>query len=118
MRALRPEGLRLLSAADGESALEIALREGPDLILLDWLLPGRDGLEVCRALRASDDPTLRGAPVVLITAQTRPEQIAAGFAAGATDYLAKPLTPAYVRSRVRGWLLRAPGGGASAGRAD
>jgi CheY-like chemotaxis protein/phosphoribosyl 1,2-cyclic phosphodiesterase len=107
MQALRAEGLRLLSAGDGDSALRIARAERPDLILLDWLLPGRDGLEVCRVLRADADRKIRDVPVVLITAQTEPEHIAAGFAAGATDYLTKPFRVAHVRSRVRGWLLRA-----------
>jgi CheY-like chemotaxis protein len=106
VQALRAEGLRLLTAGDGESALRIARAERPDLILLDWLLPGRDGLEVCRVLRADAEPRLRDVPVVLITAQTEPEHIAAGFAAGVTDYLTKPFRVAHVRSRVRGWLLR------------
>jgi CheY-like chemotaxis protein/phosphoribosyl 1,2-cyclic phosphodiesterase len=113
-QALRAEGLRLLSASDGEAALKIARAERPDLILLDWLLPGRDGLDVCRTLRAEADPRLRDVPVVLITAQTEPEHIAAGFAAGATDYLTKPFRIAHVRSRVRGWLLRASGAGSGA----
>jgi CheY-like chemotaxis protein len=106
IQALRAEGVRLLSAGDGDSALTIARAEQPDLILLDWLLPGLDGLDVCRALRADPDPKLRDVPVVLITAQTEPQHIAAGFAAGATDYLTKPFRIAHVRSRVRGWLLR------------
>ncbi len=106
MRALQSEGFRLLSAEDGESALQIARAERPDLILLDWVLPGKNGLEVCRALRAETDPKLRDVPVVLITAQTEPEHVAAGFGAGATDYLTKPFKIAHVRSRVRGWLLR------------
>ncbi len=105
-RTLQDEGLRLLTAEDGESALAIARAERPDLILLDWILPVRDGLEVCRALRAERDPKLRDVPIVLITAQTEPEHIAAGFGAGATDYLTKPFKIAHVRSRVRGWLLR------------
>jgi DNA-binding response OmpR family regulator len=104
--ALQAEGVRLLSAADGDSALRIARAERPDLILLDWILPGRDGLEVCQALRAESDPKLRDVPVVLITAHTEPEHVAAGFRAGATDYLTKPFKVAHVRSRVRGWLLR------------
>ncbi len=104
--ALRPEGYHLLSANDGDAALRIARAERPSLILTDWRMPGRDGLEVCRALRAEPDPQLREVPVVLLTAQTEAEDIAAGFAAGATDYLAKPFKPAYVRSRVRGWLVR------------
>jgi CheY-like chemotaxis protein len=106
MRALQNEGLRLLSAEDGQSALDIARAERPDLILLDWILPVRDGLEVCRTLRAERDPKLRDVPIVLITGQTEPEHIAAGFGAGATDYLTKPFKVAHVRSRVRGWLLR------------
>jgi CheY-like chemotaxis protein/phosphoribosyl 1,2-cyclic phosphodiesterase len=106
MRTLQSEGYRLLSADDGESALRIARAERPDLILLDWILPVRDGLEVCRTLRAERDPKLRDVPIVLITAQTEPEHVAAGFAAGATDYLTKPFKVAHVRSRVRGWLLR------------
>jgi two-component system phosphate regulon response regulator PhoB len=73
---------------------------------MDWQMPGRDGLEVCRALRAETDPQLRDMPVVLLTAQTKDEHIEAGFAAGVTDYLTKPFYPAYVRSRVREWLLR------------
>jgi two-component system phosphate regulon response regulator PhoB len=107
VQALRAEGLRLLSAGDGDAALRIARAERPDLILLDWVLPGKDGLEVCRTLRGDTDPRLRDVPIVLITAHTEPEQIAAGFAAGATDYLTKPFRVAHVRSRVRGWLLRA-----------
>lgn len=104
--ALRPEGFRLLSANDGETALRLARAERPSLILMDWNMPGRNGLEVCRALRAETDPQLRDIPIVLLTAQSGEEHIEAGFAAGVTDYLTKPFYPAYVRSRVRGWLLR------------
>lgn len=103
---LRQEGYRLLTANDGDSALRVARAERPSLILLDWRMPGRDGLEVCRALRSEADPQLRTVPVVLLTGQTGAEDIAAGFAAGITDYLTKPFKPTYVRSRVRGWLLR------------
>jgi CheY-like chemotaxis protein len=103
---LAPEGYRLLSANDGEAALRLARRERPSLILLDWRMPRRDGLEVCRALRGDVDPELRRVPVVLLTAQMGAKNIADGFAAGVTDYLTKPFKPAHVRSRVRGWLLR------------
>jgi CheY-like chemotaxis protein/phosphoribosyl 1,2-cyclic phosphodiesterase len=103
---LRPEGFRLLAAYDGETALQMARTERPSLLLMDWQMPGRDGLEVCRALRAETDPQLRDMPVVLLTAQTRAEHVETGFAAGVTDYLTKPFYPAYVRSRVREWLLR------------
>jgi CheY-like chemotaxis protein len=103
---LRPEGFHLLAAHDGETALQMARAERPSLLLIDWQMPGRDGLEVCRALRAETDPQLRDMPVVLLTAQSKDEHVEAGFAAGVTDYLTKPFYPAYVRSRVREWLLR------------
>ncbi len=103
---LAPEGYRLLSADNGEAALSLARSERPALILLDWRMPGQDGLDVCRALRNDPDPELRRVPVVLLTAQMGDENISAGFSAGVTDYLTKPFRPAHVRSRVRGWLLR------------
>jgi CheY-like chemotaxis protein len=110
---LAPEGYRLLSAHDGEAALHIARRERPSLVLLDWRMPGKDGLEVCRALRDDPDPRVRELPVVLLTAQVGKDNISAGFSAGVTDYLTKPFKPAYVRSRVRGWLLRSRPAGSS-----
>jgi two-component system phosphate regulon response regulator PhoB len=103
---LRSEGLRLLTASDGDAALAIARVERPDLLLLDWNMPGRDGLEVCRALRAEGDPGLRQVPIVLLTAQAGEEDTAAGFAAGVTDYVTKPFKPAHVRARVHAWLMR------------
>jgi CheY-like chemotaxis protein/phosphoribosyl 1,2-cyclic phosphodiesterase len=103
---LQSEGFRLLSANNGNAALEIARAERPDLLLLDWNMPGRNGLEVCRALRAEPDPRLRDMPVVLLTAQVEAEDTAAGFAAGVTDYVTKPFKPAHIRSRVHAWLLR------------
>ena len=103
---LRPEGFRLLSASDGNAALEIARAERPDLLLLDWNMPGRNGLEVCRTLRSESDPDLRDVPVVLLTAHVEAEDTAAGFAAGVTDYVTKPFKPAHIRSRVQIWLRR------------
>jgi CheY-like chemotaxis protein len=103
---LRPEGFRLLAAYDGETALQMARTERPSLLLMDWQMPGRNGLEVCRALRVESDLQLRDMPVVLLTAQTMDEHVEAGFAAGVTDYVTKPFYPAYVRSRIREWLLR------------
>ncbi len=103
---LRTEGFRLSTAPDGKAALRMARAERPALILLDWHMPGLEGVEVTRALRADADPSLRDVPVVLITAETGPENTAAGFAAGVTDYLTKPFTPPLVRARVRAWLAR------------
>jgi CheY-like chemotaxis protein len=104
--ALEPDGFRVVTANDGEAALAQARLEHPALILLDWQMPGADGIEVTRALRQEGDPALRDVPVVLITAQSGPDNTAAGFAAGVTDYLTKPFRPAHVRTRVQAWLLR------------
>lgn len=103
---LQPEGFRLLTAGDGETALRIARAERPALILLDWQMPGADGMEVTRALRADTDPELRDVPVVLLTGQAGAENTAVGFESGVTDYLTKPFKPTHVRTRVRAWLLR------------
>jgi len=104
--ALKPEGFGLLSAADGDAALAIARAERRDLLLLEWNMPGKDGLQVCRALRAEVDPGLREVPVVLLTGQSQAEHTAAGFAAGVTDYVTKPFKPSHVVARVHAWLLR------------
>lgn len=103
---LRSEGFRLLTASDGETALAMARRESPDLVLLDRNLPGRDGLALCQALRAEPDLRLRDVPIVLLTGEAEPEDTASGFAAGATDYVIKPFKPTHVRARVQAWLLR------------
>jgi CheY-like chemotaxis protein len=103
---LEQDGFRVVTASDGEAALRLARLEHPDLILLDWQMPNADGMEVTRRLRNEPNPALRGVPVVLITAQSGPENTATGFAAGVTDYLTKPFRPAHVRARVQAWLLR------------
>src|SRR5262249_34470308 len=103
---LQPEGFRLLTASDGETALRMARAERPALILLDWQMPGADGMAVTRALRADADPNVRDVPVVLLTGQTGAENTAMGFESGVTDYLTKPFKPTHVRTRVRAWLLR------------
>jgi two-component system phosphate regulon response regulator PhoB len=108
---LRQDGFRVLAAADGDTALRLARAERPALILLDWHMPAREGLEVTRLLRADADPSLRDVPIVLLTGDTGQENTAAGFAAGVTDYLTKPFKPPFVRARVRAWLVR---GGAGA----
>lgn len=110
--ALEPDGFRVVTANDGKTALDRARIERPALILLDWQMPGADGIEVTRALRRERDPALRDVPVVLITAQSGADNTAAGFTAGVTDYLTKPFRPAHVRARVQAWLLRSRAGGA------
>ncbi len=104
--ALEQDGFRVVTANDGKTALHLARVERPALILLDWQMPGADGMEVTRALRGEADPFLRNIPLVLITAQSGAENTAVGFAAGVTDYLTKPFRPAHVRARVQAWLMR------------
>jgi CheY-like chemotaxis protein/phosphoribosyl 1,2-cyclic phosphodiesterase len=106
---LEAEGFSVLTASDGEAALALALRERPDLILLDWMMPGRSGLEICQVLRGEQDPRLRDVPVILLTARGEAEDTAAGFEAGVTDYLTKPFKASFVLARIHTWLLRRQG---------
>jgi CheY-like chemotaxis protein/phosphoribosyl 1,2-cyclic phosphodiesterase len=108
-QSLAPDRYRIVTAGDGKAALRVAREERPDLILLDWQMPGADGVEVTRALRGEADPALRDVPVVLITGLSGAANTAAGFAAGVTDYLTKPFRTAHVRARVQAWLMRRPG---------
>jgi CheY-like chemotaxis protein len=104
---LRADGIRVLSATDGDTAVEIARAERPTLILLDMQLPGRNGMEVCRTLRDEEDPRLRNVPILVLTGlKLKETDLVDAFLAGATDFLTKPIKPTLVRSRVRGWLLR------------
>jgi CheY-like chemotaxis protein len=104
---LRADGIRVLTATDGDAALASARENRPTLILLDLELPGRHGLEVCRAIRAESDPRLRDTPILILTGlKLKETDLVEAFTAGATDYLTKPIKPTLVRSRVRGWLLR------------
>ena len=108
---LRSDAFRLYTATDGETALNIARSVRPSLILLDWLMPGLDGTDVTRALRAESDPYFRDVPIVLITAEASAAKTQEGFAAGVTDYLTKPFKAPFVRARVRAWLERVGGDG-------
>jgi CheY-like chemotaxis protein/phosphoribosyl 1,2-cyclic phosphodiesterase len=104
---LRADGIRVLKAGDAEKALRMAREERPTLMLLDMKLPDSDGMNVCRTLRAETDPVLRDIPILILTGRKLTEaDLVEAFVAGATDYLVKPIKPALVRSRVRGWLLR------------
>jgi len=108
---LRSDAFRLYTATDGETALNIARSVRPSLILLDWLMPGLDGTDVTRALRAESDPYFRDVPIVLITAEAGAAKTQEGFAAGVTDYLTKPFKAPFLRARVRAWLERVGGDG-------
>jgi CheY-like chemotaxis protein len=106
VETLEPEGYRVLTASDGTSALQLAREERPDIVVLDWMMPGQDGLSVCRALREEPDPRLAEVPVVLITGRVDAQDTAAGFNAGVTDYLTKPFKPTHLVARLQSWLIR------------
>ena len=109
---LRRDGLDAAHAADGLAALAIAEQAPPDLVVLDLMLPGIDGLEVCRRLRAAN-PSL---PVVMLTARGEEEDRIAGLEVGADDYVVKPFSPRELALRVRSVLRRAePRGAADVG---
>ncbi|SEE07025.1 response regulator [Pseudomonas anguilliseptica] len=99
LRHILQEDYRLLFAKDGGKALEMAERERPDLILLDVMMPGMTGYEVCQALKAQAH--LEAVPVIFVTALADVEDEARGFAVGAVDYITKPVSPPIVRARVR-----------------
>jgi CheY-like chemotaxis protein/phosphoribosyl 1,2-cyclic phosphodiesterase len=106
---LRGEGVRVITAVNGQAALEKARHERPTLVLLDMNLPDRDGIEVCRQLCAESDLQRRHVPILILTGSKLKEtDLIEAFTAGATDYLTKPVKPTLVRSRVRSWLLRTP----------
>jgi DNA-binding response OmpR family regulator len=98
---LRLEGFVILEAADGVEALEVAQRTPPDLIILDLMLPGVDGVEVCRRLRE-----LSAAPILMLTARHEEADKLEGFQAGADDYVTKPFSPREVVMRVRAIMRR------------
>ena len=89
--ALEQRGYRVEEAESGEAGLQLATELKPALILLDVMMPGMDGFEVCRRLRSHPDLTLNRTPVVIVTALEDLESIEIGFKAGATDFLAKPI---------------------------
>ena len=101
-------GLQVTVETDGESGLAAARRLRPDLVVLDWLMPRMDGLEVCRALRADADPALARTPVLLLTAKSQDPDLERGFAAGATDFIAKPFSTRELVSRVTAALPAVP----------
>jgi len=101
-RLLAARGYETLTASDGEAALTIARREAPDLILLDWMMPRLDGLEVCRRLKA--DPHTRGIMVVLVTGRGSVGNRIEGFDAGADDFIPKPFHHPELLARVRSAL--------------
>jgi two-component system alkaline phosphatase synthesis response regulator PhoP len=102
---LEKEGFRVSGAPDGEAGLEAAIRENPDIILIDLMLPGIDGLDVCRSLR-SDSRTSR-IPIIMLTAKSGESDRILGLELGADDYVTKPFSPGELTARIKAILRRA-----------
>jgi len=101
---LNRDGYRVLTAYDGLEALRLAREARPDLIVLDLMLPGMDGLEICRTLRDESD-----VPIIMLTARTTDQDKLTGLNLGADDYVTKPFSLRELAARVRTVLRRIPG---------
>lgn len=101
---LRDEGFGVRIAATGEEAMDMAAEASPDLVVLDWRLPGLSGIEVCRLLRAK--PATRSVPIIMLTARGEEHDRVRGLATGADDYIVKPFSLAEFMARVRAVLRR------------
>ncbi len=99
--ALEDEGWTVDEAESGEEAIEKFARSNPDVVLIDIMLPGIDGFELCRTLRRTSD-----VPVVMVTARNDTHDVVAGLEAGADDYLTKPFAPKELSARIRALLRR------------
>jgi DNA-binding response OmpR family regulator len=104
-RFFEREGFRVLHAARGEEGLELARRERPQAVVLDLMLPGMDGLEVCEILRREQGPA--GVPIIMCTARVEEADRLRGLRLGADDYLVKPFSPRELVARVRAVMRRA-----------
>jgi len=103
---LAREGYRVSAARDGRKGLKLVRDEAPDLVLLDLMLPGLDGIELCRHLKA--DPVTRAIPIIMVTAKGEEPDIVLGLGVGADDYIAKPFSPRELVARVKAVLRRGP----------
>ena len=101
---LEKSGFTVLTSGDGQQALTITRQERPDLIVLDLMLPGLDGLDVCRAIRRESD-----VPIIMLTARAEEADQLIGLELGADDYITKPFSPRALVARVRALLRRAQG---------
>src|ERR671914_2874885 len=98
---LRGEGFEPSFVADGDKALAAFRESKPDLVLLDLMLPGRDGIEVCRLIRAES-----GVPIVMLTAKSDTVDVVVGLESGADDYVVKPFKPKELVARIRARVRR------------
>ena len=102
---LKKEGFKVIDARDGEDALDLAVREYPDLILLDLMLPGIDGLDVCKTLKKESKTSL--IPIIMLTAKSQESDKVVGLELGADDYITKPFSPRELIARIKAVLRRA-----------
>lgn len=91
--------VEIVEAADGDTAVERCLAERPDVVFLDWALPGRSGIEVCREIRAQLDT--EDTTIIMLTARSGEEERRIGLAAGADDYISKPFSPEQLLDKLR-----------------
>lgn len=103
---LRGAGYETALCHDGAMALDAFRRTNPDLVLLDLMLPGRDGIEICRLIRQES-----GVPIVMLTARSDSQDIVTGLESGADDYLVKPITSTELVARIRARLRKPDGSG-------
>src|SRR4051794_31117545 len=96
---LESDHFEIIEAPDGEAALALARAEHPDLLFLDWTMPGLPGVDVCRALR--DDPATADMRIVMLPARSQPADRAHAEAMGADDYITKPFSPIQLLEKVR-----------------
>ena len=101
---LEQAGYRVHAVGDGEAALAAATALAPNLLLLDVMMPGMNGFEVCRRLRNQADTA--GIPVIMLTARAQEGDVETGFAVGVVDYIAKPFSPRELLTRVNNVLAR------------
>jgi DNA-binding response OmpR family regulator len=104
---LEKEGFDVMGASDGESGLSQAAREKPDVIVVDLMLPGIDGLEVCRLLRAGGGTSR--IPIIILTAKASESDRVVGLEIGADDYLTKPFSPRELIARIKALIRRSTG---------
>ena len=101
---LESEGFRVIKAADGNEALLLIEEEQPDLILLDWMLPGTSGIEICRQIKSR--PAFRMTPVIMLSARSEEVDKVRGLETGADDYISKPYSIIELLARVKAHLRR------------
>ena len=101
---LSREGYRVKGYRDGEQGLEAIRTEDPELVLLDLMLPGIDGIEICKKVK--EDPVTRDIPVIMITAKAEESDVVLGLGVGADDYVSKPFSPKELVARVKAVLRR------------